>query len=189
MATDTTLAGLDALDLGPQPGRKDAAERVRRVWALVWPKLAAVALVWVVWELVHLTGWKKYVLPGPGVTLSNLWDQAKTGLLWHAVGDTLLRAVLGYALAVLIGTIVGLLVARIRPLRDAGVPGERPPLLQAGHEGGQRRRHDQAPGQAQPAQADDPARLEQQRRNVVHPGDNAVGDGRGGGHDDDEQDR
>src|SRR5580692_6366921 len=119
MATDTTLAGLDALDLGPEPERKDAAERARRVWAVLWPKLAAVALVWVVWELVHLTGWKKYVLPGPGVTLSNLWDQAHTGLLWHAVGDTLMRAVLGYALAVVIGTVVGLLVARVRPLRAA----------------------------------------------------------------------
>ena len=119
MATDTTLAGLDALDLGPEPGRKDAAERARQVWAALWPKLAAIALVWVIWELVHLTGWKKYVLPGPGVTMSNLWDQAQTGLLWHAVGDTLLRAVAGYALAVVIGTVVGLLVARIPPLRAA----------------------------------------------------------------------
>jgi NitT/TauT family transport system permease protein len=59
------------------------------------------------------------VLPGPGVTLSNLWQQARTGLLWHAVGDTLMRAVLGYALAVAIGTVVGLLVARIPPLRAA----------------------------------------------------------------------
>jgi NitT/TauT family transport system permease protein len=119
MATDTTLAGLDALDLAPEPGREDAAGRARRAWAVVWPKLAAIALVWVIWELVHLTGWKKYVLPGPGVTLSNLWDQAQTGLLWHAVGDTLLRAVLGYALAVVIGTVVGLLVARVPPLRAA----------------------------------------------------------------------
>src|SRR6201996_4323918 len=119
MATDTTLAGLDALDAGSAPRGVDATERARRVWAVLWPKLAAVALVWVVWELVHLTGWKKYVLPGPGVTLSNLWDQAQTGLLWHAVGDTLLRAVLGYALAVVIGTVVGLLVARVPPLRAA----------------------------------------------------------------------
>src|SRR3984957_10556753 len=119
MATDSNPAGLDALDLAPAPGRKGAAERAARVWAVLWPKLAAVALVWVVWELVHLTGWKKYVLPGPGVTLSNLWQQARTGLLWHAAGDTLLRAVLGYALAVAIGTVVGLLVARIPPLRAA----------------------------------------------------------------------
>jgi len=119
MAADTTLAGLDALELAPETKGAGGGERLRRVWAALWPKLAAVALVWLVWELVHLTGWKKLVLPGPGVTLSNLWDQAQTSLLWHAAGDTLLRAVLGYAIAVVIGTVVGLLVARIPPLRAA----------------------------------------------------------------------
>src|SRR5580698_1346011 len=119
MATDTTLAGLDALELAPAGHGTDAAERARRFWAALWPKLAAIVLVWVIWELIHLTGWKKFVLPGPGVTLHNLWDQAQTGLLWHAAGDTLLRALVGYALAVAIGTVVGLLVARIPPLRAA----------------------------------------------------------------------
>src|ERR1700733_7961524 len=119
MATDTTLAGLDALELAPVPTGTGIGERGRRFWAALWPKLAAIALVWVVWELIHLTGWKKYVLPGPGVTLSNLWQQAQTGLLWHAIGDTMMRAVLGYALAVVIGSVVGLLVARVPPLRAA----------------------------------------------------------------------
>ena len=119
MATDTTLAGLDALELAPVPTGTGIGERGRRFWAALWPKLAAIALVWVVWELIHLTGWKKYVLPGPGVTLSNLWQQAQTGLLWHAIGDTMMRAVLGYAVALVIGTVVGLLVARIPPLRAA----------------------------------------------------------------------
>jgi NitT/TauT family transport system permease protein len=119
MATDTTLAGLDALDLAPASAGTDASERARRIWAAVWPKLAAIALVWVVWELIHLTGWKKFVLPGPGVTLSNLWHQAQTGLLWHAIGDTVLRAVIGYLVALVIGTVVGLLVARIPPVRAA----------------------------------------------------------------------
>jgi NitT/TauT family transport system permease protein len=118
MAADTTLAGLDALELAPAAGL-DAGERARRAWAATWPKLAAVALVWLVWELVHLTGWKKDVLPGPGVTLANLWEQAKTGLLWHATGDTVLRALIGYAAALVIGTAVGLLVARVPPLRAA----------------------------------------------------------------------
>jgi NitT/TauT family transport system permease protein len=119
MATDTTLAGLDALELAPVPTGTGIGERGRRLWAALWPKLAALALVWVVWELIHLTGWKKYVLPGPGVTLSNLWQQAQTGLLWHAIGDTMMRAVLGYGVALVIGIVVGLLVARIPPLRAA----------------------------------------------------------------------
>ena len=119
MAADSTLAGLDALELAPAAGGLDAGERARHGWAAIWPKLAAIALVWLVWELIHLTGWKKFVLPGPGVTLTNLWDQAKTGLLWHATGDTVLRALTGYAVALVIGTVVGLLVARVPPLRAA----------------------------------------------------------------------
>ena len=103
----------------PPPGRRTPASGRGGVWAAIWPKLAAIALVWVVWELVHLTGWKKFVLPGPGVTLSNLWDQLGTGLLWHAIGDTLERAVVGYAVALVIGSVVGLLVARVPPVRAA----------------------------------------------------------------------
>ncbi len=119
MAADTTLAGLDALDLDDERPGASARERAARIARATWPKLAAVVLVWVVWELIHLSGWKKFVLPGPGVTLSNLWDQLRTGLLWHAIGDTLERAVIGYAVALIIGTVVGLLVARISPLRAA----------------------------------------------------------------------
>jgi NitT/TauT family transport system permease protein len=119
MAADTTLAGLDALDLRDERPGASGRDRAARIARAVWPKVAAIALVWIVWELIHLSGWKKFVLPGPGVTLSNLWGQLRTGLLWHAIGDTLERAVIGYALALIIGTIVGLLVARITPLRAA----------------------------------------------------------------------
>jgi NitT/TauT family transport system permease protein len=119
MASDTTLAGLDALDLGDRTTGGGGRERLARVSNAVWPKVAAVALVWVIWEIIHLTGWKHYVLPGPGVTLSNLWDQARTGLLWHAIGDTMERAVIGYALALVIGSVVGLLVARVPLVRTA----------------------------------------------------------------------
>ncbi len=117
MANDTLL-GLDALDVAP-PAPRGAGEIARRGWSALWPKIAAIAIVYVIWELIHLSGWKKFVLPGPGVTLSNLWDQAHTGLLWHAIGTTLERAVLGYAVALLIGIVAGSLVSRIPPLRAA----------------------------------------------------------------------
>jgi NitT/TauT family transport system permease protein len=117
MASDTLL-GLDALDTAA-PAQRDAGQLARKAWSAVWPKLAAVAIVWVAWELIHLSGWKKLVFPGPGVTLSNLWDQAQTGLFWSAVGTTMERVVLGYALALVIGVVVGTLVSRIPPLRAA----------------------------------------------------------------------
>lgn len=113
------LAGLDALDLAVDapPGRASLA--AGRVWRALWPKLGAIALVLVVWELLDLAGWKHLIFPGPGATLSNLWDQAQTGLLWKAIGITLMRLLVGFAIALVIGTVVGALVSRIAPLRVA----------------------------------------------------------------------
>jgi len=119
MASDT-IVGLDALDLSAETPGGGAGLAASRVWRALWPKLAAVALVLVVWELVYLAGWKPhYIFPDPATTLSNLADQAKAGLLWKAIGITLSRAVLGFAIALVIGTVVGALVSRIAPLRAA----------------------------------------------------------------------
>src|ERR1700691_2968963 len=112
------LAWLEAKEAPDPAGR--AGGWAARIWAALWPKVLAIGIVLVVWELIHLSGWKKEIFPGPGVTLSNLWDQLSTGLLWHAIGTTLQRAVIGFGLAVLIGAVLGALVSRVKPLR-AGV--------------------------------------------------------------------
>jgi NitT/TauT family transport system permease protein len=90
-----------------------------RVWRALWPKVAAIALVLVIWELLYAAGWKHYIFPGPGTTLANLWDQATAGLLWHAIGTTVSRAVGGFAIALVIGTVIGSLVSRVAVLRAA----------------------------------------------------------------------
>jgi NitT/TauT family transport system permease protein len=111
------LESLEAPGSGPsdQRGRKLA----KRAWASLWPKALAVIIVLAIWQLIHISGWKKDIFPGPGGTLANLGDQLKTGLLWHAIGTTGERAVIGFGLAVLIGAVVGALVSRIGPLRAA----------------------------------------------------------------------
>ena len=81
--------------------------------------MLAVAIVLAVWQLIHVSGWKKEIFPGPGGTLADLWDQLQTGLLWHAIGTTGERAVIGFGLAVVIGAVIGALVSRIAPLRAA----------------------------------------------------------------------
>jgi len=94
--------------------------RARRIWAALWPKLLAVAIVLAVWELVYLSGWKSAaVLPGPAAVFSDLWAQLHTALLWQAIATTLRRAVIGFGLAIIIGVVVGALVSRIKPLRAA----------------------------------------------------------------------
>ena len=110
------LTYLESLEVPlDQRGRRVAT----RAWGGVWPVILAVLIVLALWQLIHLSGWKKAIFPGPGATLANLWHELGTGLLWHAIATTAQRAVVGFALAVLIGAVVGAMVSRIRPLRAA----------------------------------------------------------------------
>jgi NitT/TauT family transport system permease protein len=112
------LAWLEAQETetpNDQRGRRLAV----RAWTALWPKVLAIAIVLAIWELIHVSGWKKLIFPGPAGTLSDLWGQLRTGLLWHAIAITSERAVIGFALAVLIGAVIGALVSRIAPLRAA----------------------------------------------------------------------
>jgi NitT/TauT family transport system permease protein len=120
MATNQALQGLDRLEVSPVGGSDATAfRRARRLWSATWPKLLAIALVLVIWQLVHLTGWKKLVLKGPGTVLPNLWQMLHHTQIWLAIGVTLRQALTGYLLALLIGSAIGLLVARIPALRAA----------------------------------------------------------------------
>src|SRR5438094_10053732 len=119
MAVDTqatVLAGLDSLET---TGVRRHPWSPRSIWAAVWPKLLAIGLVVGVWEIIHLTHWKAYVLPGPGTVFANLWEQMQHAQLWQAIDITMRRAVIGFALSVLIGAVIGALVSRIKPLRAA----------------------------------------------------------------------
>ncbi len=115
------LAWLESLDVDPSQGQCRPGKRrlAARAWGGTWPVALAIVIVLTVWQLIHLSGWKKNIFPGPGATLANLWDQLRTGLLWHAIGTTAERAVVGFGLAVVIGAAIGALVSRIRPLRAA----------------------------------------------------------------------
>jgi NitT/TauT family transport system permease protein len=110
---DEDLAGLDALELAAQTERSWPS----RIWSAAWPKLAAVGLGLGIWQLVVWSGWKpEYLFPGPQAVFSELWDMWQEGTLTDA---TLQLAAIGYLISVVLGTITGLLVARVRVLRAA----------------------------------------------------------------------
>ena len=124
MATDQALHGLDNLEVGPLLDQPSLAGRFgRRAWGATWPKLLAIVLVLVAWQLFYLSDHNgisaHHLLVGPVQGLPNLWDQLLHGQLLSAVGTTLKRAVVGYALSLLVGVVVGAIVARIPPLRAA----------------------------------------------------------------------
>jgi NitT/TauT family transport system permease protein len=110
------LAGLDALETVAEPRQSFGA----KVWASLWPKLLAVAMVVLFWQLVVWSGWRpEFVLPSPFTVFKTLGDMLTSAELWTAIGVTLQRAVKGYLLALVIGSVVGLAVARSRVLRAA----------------------------------------------------------------------
>jgi NitT/TauT family transport system permease protein len=111
---DRELSGLDHLETVLPPRQSRAA----RIWAAAWPKLLAVALVLIAWQLVVWSGWKpEYVLPGPRKVWDSFVENFSTNM--DAAWTTLQRGFKGFAFALVIGTIVGALVARNRVLRSA----------------------------------------------------------------------
>jgi NitT/TauT family transport system permease protein len=112
--TPAELAGLDALELTVPRARS----RASRIWAVVWPKLGAVALALLIWQVVVWSGWKpEYILPGPRAVFESLFSNLD--VYQEAALVTLQRGVTGFAAALVLGTVVGALVARIRVLRAA----------------------------------------------------------------------
>ena len=117
-AYEEKLAWLEAQEV-TQPDEQRSRRLAVKAWNALWPKLLAIAIVLGVWELIHVSGWKKLIFPAPGPTLANLWDQLQTAELWRAIATTCERAVIGFGLAVVIGAVIGALVSRIPPLRAA----------------------------------------------------------------------
>lgn len=110
------------------PGDRTAAES-RRTTLLArgggairnsWPPILAILIVLATWQGIYLSGWRPpYVLPDPGVVIQRVGEMLTTARFWTALGTTLLRAAAGFAIAVTIGTVIGLLVSRSRILRAA----------------------------------------------------------------------
>lgn len=113
---DQDLAGLDALELADRA----RTGRLARIWRATWPKLGAIALFFGIWQLVVWSGWRPpHLLPPPSAVFTELADMWSEGILVTAIGNTLRMAAVGYVIAVILGTALGLAVARVRVLRAA----------------------------------------------------------------------
>ena len=117
------ISGLDALEFAPRTSDDDRWRRLGgKVWGSVWPKLLAIGFVIAGWQALVWAEVKPiYVLPAPATVFGTLGDLLINPELqfWDAVQLTMIRAVIGFALAVLIGTVIGAAVARFSPLRAA----------------------------------------------------------------------
>ncbi|MGW6734107.1 ABC transporter permease [Streptomyces sp. NPDC055013] len=110
-------AGLDALETvqtGRTPFRKTLTQKVL-------PPIAAIALVLVVWQLLISTGVADdpTKLPSPSDVWAELREAWLQGTLHEYVWTSVSRGLLGFLLALAIGTPLGLVVARVRFVRAA----------------------------------------------------------------------
>ena len=116
MATATT--DIDELEVlfNARPSRPAL---YRRAWAAVWPKLVATAIFIGAWQALVWTGWKpEYILPSPFTVFDAFFHNF--GDLAASAAVTLKRGLVGYAIAIVIGGVIGIACARIKVLR-AGI--------------------------------------------------------------------
>ncbi|ALV37920.1 ABC transporter permease [Streptomyces sp. CdTB01] len=122
-STDTTPAqdagsveaGLDALETtttGRTPFRKTFVDKIL-------PPVTAIAVVLVAWYVLYPIVDDPSKLPSPGAVAGTLKDSWLSGTLLDYIWTSVSRGLLGFCLALLIGTPLGLLVARVKFVRAA----------------------------------------------------------------------
>lgn len=112
------IKGLDALNTQALPPARTAL--AGKAWAATWPKLAALGLFVLVWQVVVWLEIKpEYVLPSPASSLNEFVRQLGRPAFWQACTVTLTRGLIGFAISATIGLVLGVAVARSRVLRSA----------------------------------------------------------------------
>ncbi len=114
VATDLDLD----YDRPPAPDSNRAGVFAWKTWNATWPKLLAIAIVIGGWQIAVWTHWKpEYLVPSPFTVLDRLFHEP--GKMITASLVTLRRGIQGFVIAMIIGTVVGIAVARIKVLRAA----------------------------------------------------------------------
>jgi NitT/TauT family transport system permease protein len=99
--------------------------RIQRLLSrLDWVGLPfTLALLLLLWQsLVTVFHYETFILPAPAVVLERFVVAAQSGLLWQHTMATLNAAVGGFALALVISTVFGYILAHIRWLERATAP-------------------------------------------------------------------
>jgi NitT/TauT family transport system permease protein len=109
-------AGLDRL----QTSASKPQSRWRRITSSVLPPVIFVFVLIAIWQLyVVIASPRPDIIPGPLDVLSALGTAWESGRLQEAVVTSLERGIVGFLIAIVVGTPIGLLLAEVRVLRRA----------------------------------------------------------------------
>ncbi|KAA1036055.1 ABC transporter permease [Pseudonocardia sp. EV170527-09] len=110
------VAGLDALDT-PVERTTPWWQRFLRTWL---PPLVALALIVLVWQIVWASAiTPEYKLPAPGAVAEAFGATVASGEIWSILWTSISRAALGFLLALVIATPLGVVVAKVPVVRAA----------------------------------------------------------------------
>lgn len=110
------LKGLDALDT-PTVVVKPWW---RRVLTVGLPPFVALVLFIAVWQIVWASAiTSEYQVPAPIAVWDSFLAEVDTGQVWSILWTSISRAFLGFAIALVIATPLGLVVAKVPPVRAA----------------------------------------------------------------------
>ncbi|ALV46466.1 NitT/TauT family transport system permease protein [Arthrobacter alpinus] len=109
-------AGLDSL-------QSDAVQRRRIDWSRVLLPLAAFIVLLLAWQFYVSLGLRRRdLVPGPLDVLGSLGALWQDGTAQEAVWTSLQRGIIGFAVSIVVGTPIGLLLSQVRILRRAFGP-------------------------------------------------------------------
>lgn len=124
-------AGIEREDAAAVGAGLDALEEIqvyrrpwwRRLLSGVYPPLIALIALLGLWQLAYARHWKPdYVLPSPasvwGTFAAMVGDGSAFGVIWTSVS----RGLIGFAASIVAGTLIGLVLFRVRWLRAAVGP-------------------------------------------------------------------
>jgi NitT/TauT family transport system permease protein len=110
------LAGLDALDTPTENHRP----WWRKTLATGLPPLVALVLAVAVWQVLWASAiWPEYKLPAPLAVWESFASRLLSGEIWSILWTSISRAFLGFVIALVIATPLGLLVAKVKVVRSA----------------------------------------------------------------------
>lgn len=115
----TLSAGLDRL----QSEQSDGRPRWRTTLSKVLPPIILLLVLLAVWQLyVLIADPRPDIAPSPLQVAGALGDAWASGRLQEAVVTSLERGVIGFLIAIVVGTALGMLLAESKPLRRAAGP-------------------------------------------------------------------
>ncbi|MFK4086109.1 ABC transporter permease [Kribbella sp. NPDC020789] len=108
-------AGLDALDT---PVTTAEGSLARRIAARALPPVGAIVLLVVVWQVLWAAAfWPEFKLPAPAAVWDQIWQLVVSGKILELFWVSVHRAVIGFAISLVIAIPLGLAIANLRVVR------------------------------------------------------------------------